>query len=95
MPETGTQTLDAFEAADARLGASLAQKRRSDEMFGQRVITAQEHETSALDYANAQAAVIRARANSDIAKQKLEDATVRPHGAGHQCSEMPIGPIAR
>lgn len=69
-------------AADARLAASLAQKRRSDEMFGQRVITAQEHETSALDYANAQAAVIRAHANSDIARQKLEDATVTAPVAG-------------
>jgi HlyD family secretion protein len=63
-------------AADARLQVSDAQKKRSDEMFKQRVITAQEHETAALDYANAQAAVIRARASTDIAKQRLEDATV-------------------
>jgi HlyD family secretion protein len=63
-------------AAEARLSVSEAQKKRSDEMFRQRVITAQEHETAALDYANAQAAVIRARANTDLAKQRLEDATV-------------------
>jgi HlyD family secretion protein len=63
-------------AAEARLQVSDAQKKRSDEMFKQRVITAQEHETAALDYANAQAAVIRARANTDLAKQRLEDATV-------------------
>jgi HlyD family secretion protein len=63
-------------AAEARLQVSDAQKKRSDEMFKQRVITAQEHETAALDYANAQAAVIRARASTDLAKQRLEDATV-------------------
>jgi HlyD family secretion protein len=69
-------------AAEARLSVSDAQKKRSDEMFRQRVITAQEHETAALDYANAQAAVIRARASSDIAKQRLEDATVTSPVAG-------------
>ena len=69
-------------AAEARLEVSSAQKRRSDEMFKQRVITAQEHETAALDYANAQAAVIRARANLDLAQQRLEDATVTAPVAG-------------
>ena len=69
-------------AAQARLEVSLAQKRRSDEMFKQRVITAQEHEAAALDYANAQAAVVRARANLDLAKQRLEDATVTAPVAG-------------
>jgi HlyD family secretion protein len=69
-------------AAEARLEVSLAQKRRADEMFKQRVITAQEHEAAVLDYANAQAAVVRARANSDIAKQRLEDATVTAPVAG-------------
>src|SRR5687767_7750085 len=70
------------KAAEARLQVSGAQKKRSDEMFKQRVITAQEHETAALDYANAQAAVIRARANTDLAKQRLEDATVTSPVAG-------------
>lgn len=63
-------------AAEARLQVAAAQKKRSDDMFAQRVITAQEHETAALDYANAQAAAVRARANTDIAQQRLEDATV-------------------
>ena len=69
-------------AAEAKLEVSLAQKKRSDEMFAARVITAQEHEAAALDYANAQASVVRARANLDIAKQKLEDATVTAPVAG-------------
>ena len=38
---------------------------------------AQENETARLDYANAQSAVIRARTSLDLAKQRLEDATVR------------------
>lgn len=69
-------------AAEARLEVAQAQKRRADEMFKQRVITAQEHEAAALDYANARAAVVRARANLDLAKQRLEDATVTAPVAG-------------
>ena len=71
-----------LEAANARLQVAVAQKRRSDDMFGQRVITAQEHETAALDYANAQAQMVRARASLDLAKQRLEDATVSAPVAG-------------
>ncbi|MGH7696499.1 MAG: efflux RND transporter periplasmic adaptor subunit, partial [Gemmatimonadaceae bacterium] len=65
-----------LDAAEARLKVTEAQKKRSDELFQQRIITAQEHETSQLDYANAQAAVVRARTTADIALQRLEDATV-------------------
>ena len=70
------------KAAEARLQVAAAQKRRADEMFKARVITAQEHETAALDYANAEAAVIRARANTDLAQQRLEDARVTAPVAG-------------
>ncbi len=66
-----------LNAAEARLQVSEAQKKRSDDLFQQRIITAQENETARLDYANAQAAVIRARTSLDLAKQRLEDATVR------------------
>lgn len=65
-----------LDAAEARLKVTEAQKKRSDELFQQRIITAQEHETSQLDFANAQAAVVRARTTADIALQRLEDATV-------------------
>lgn len=71
-----------LNAADARLQVSEAQKKRSDDLFRQRIITAQENETARLDYANAQAAVIRARTSLDLAKQRLEDATVRAPVAG-------------
>ncbi len=63
-------------AAEARLKVTDAQKKRSDELFQQRIITAQEHETSQLDFANAQADIVRARTMADIALQRLEDATV-------------------
>ncbi len=69
-------------AAEARLNVSQAQKKRSDEMFEQKVITAQEHETAALELANSNATVIRQRANLDLAKQRLEDATVQASVAG-------------
>ena len=71
-----------LNAAEARLQVSEAQKKRNDDLFGQRIITAQEHETSQLDFANAQAAVIRARTSLDLAQQRLDDATVRAPNGG-------------
>jgi HlyD family secretion protein len=71
------QTLADVRAAEAKLQVSEAQKKRSDDLFAARIITAQEHETAALDYANSQAQLVRARTNLDLAQQRLEDATVR------------------
>lgn len=71
------QTLADVRAAEAKLTVSEAQKKRSDDLFQGRIITAQEHETAAIDYANSQAALVRARTNLDLAQQRLEDATVR------------------
>ena len=76
------QALADVRAAEAKLQVSEAQKKRSDDLFQSRIITAQEHETAALDYANAQASVVRARTNLDLAQQRLEDATVRAPIAG-------------
>ncbi len=66
-----------FDAAEAKLTTSAAQKKRSDDLFKQRIITAQENETANLDYANAQAGMVRARTSLDLATQRLGDATVR------------------
>jgi len=71
------QSFADVRAAEAKLQVSEAQKKRSDDLFQGRIITAQEHETAALDYANSQAALVRARTNLDLAQQRLEDATVR------------------
>jgi HlyD family secretion protein len=66
-----------FEAAQAKLNTSTAQKKRSDDLFRQRIITAQENETANLDFANSQASFVRARTSLDLAQQRLGDATVR------------------
>ena len=69
-------------AAQASVTVARSQKERSDGLFAQRIITAQEHEQAALAFANAQAQVVRARTNLDLARQRLEDATVRAPVAG-------------
>jgi HlyD family secretion protein len=71
------QSMADVRAAEAKLQVSESQKKRTDELFKSRIITAQEQETSVLDFANAQAALVRARTNLDLAQQRLEDATVR------------------
>jgi HlyD family secretion protein len=71
------QSVADVRAAEAKLQVSESQKKRSDDLFKSRIITAQEQEASVLDYANAQAAVVRARTNLDLSQQRLEDATVR------------------
>ena len=71
------QTLADVQAAEAKLQVSESQKKRSDDLFEARIVTAQEHETAALDYANAKAQLVRAKTNLDLAQQRLEDATVR------------------
>jgi HlyD family secretion protein len=66
-----------LKAAEAKLTVSEAQKKRTEELHNQRIITSQELEAAQIDYANSQASVVRARTNLDLAKQRLEDATVR------------------
>jgi HlyD family secretion protein len=71
------QSLAAVRAAEARASVATQQKKRADDLFTQQIITAQEHESAALEFANAQAALVRARTDLDLAQQRLEDATVR------------------
>jgi HlyD family secretion protein len=63
-------------AAEARMTVSKAQKERNDKMFADKIITAQEYESSQLDYANSVAAEIRARSAVDLAEQRVEEARV-------------------
>ncbi len=63
-------------AARARRDVSQANKQRSDTLYAQRVITAQEHEATTLELANAQAALVRAEAALDQAEQRRQDVTV-------------------
>ncbi|MGZ8392646.1 MAG: efflux RND transporter periplasmic adaptor subunit [Gemmatimonadales bacterium] len=66
-----------LEVAQARLTNASSQKRRADELFKSQSITEQEHEQALLDYANANAEVIRARVSVDNAKDQLDDTNVR------------------
>jgi HlyD family secretion protein len=71
-----------LEAAEARSGVAKRQRGRSDELLAEQVITAAEHEQAVLDEANARSALVGARTNLDLAKQRLEDATIRAPLAG-------------
>ena len=64
-------------AASAKLEVAESDKKRNEEMYKARVITPQEYEKVAVDYENAKSGVVSAKANLDLAKQSLEDATVR------------------
>ena len=69
-------------AAQAKLEVAEADKKRNEEMYKARVITPQEYEKVAVDYENAKSGVVSAKANLDLAKQSLEDATVRAPSVG-------------
>jgi HlyD family secretion protein len=76
------QAQAALRAAKVSEQVALSQRKRSDQLFQESVITATEHETATLTYASASSALVRARTDLDIARQKLEDATVRAPTAG-------------
>jgi HlyD family secretion protein len=71
-----------LDAAQAKYDVTIQQKKRSDDMFAAKVITAQEHETAQLDLRNANTALVRARTSLDQAKQRVEDARVEAPSAG-------------
>jgi HlyD family secretion protein len=76
------QSQAALRAAQVSAEVGLAQRKRSDQLFAEGVITAEEHETATLTYESARSSLVRARTDLDIARQRLEDATVRAPVAG-------------
>ena len=70
------QTAAALSAARSKLEVSTAQKKRADDLFKSRIITATEHEAAELDFANARSQLVAATTSMDLSKQRLEDATV-------------------
>jgi HlyD family secretion protein len=76
------QAKASLDAAEAKLAVTESDKKRNEEMFKQRVITPQEYEQIAVNYETAKSNVVSARANLDIAKQALEDATVKAPAEG-------------
>ena len=71
------QALAAQRAAQAKSDVSAAQLRRADELYAKQVITAVEREAASLDFANADAALVKANMDVDTARQRRADATVR------------------
>ena len=65
-----------LDAAEKKLQVSEVQKKRSDDLFAAKIITAQENEAAQLDWANSQSSIVRSRAALDLAQQRLDDARV-------------------
>ncbi len=72
----------ALQAAQANVTITAAAKARAEMLYSREAMTAADHESAVLGAANAAAAVARARADLVIAKQSLDDATVRAPSAG-------------
>jgi HlyD family secretion protein len=66
-----------LEVAEARLEIAEAQLQRSEELLAAEVITEQEHEGRALEFANARAQLVRAQTNLELAELRLSDVTIR------------------
>ena len=64
-------------ASVAAMSNAALQKKRADDMLAQRVITPAEHDSVAVAFVRAQSVVAENRATLDLARQRLEDATVR------------------
>ncbi len=65
-----------LNSAKATIEVAQAAKKRADELFKARIITTPEYETAQLALTQAQGQIVRATTNLDLAKQRLEDATV-------------------
>src|SRR5690242_19804505 len=79
-PRNVQSTFDGAVADDVASVAAMRnaqlQKKRAEDMLAQHVITPAEHDSVAAQYVAAVSAVAEDRANLDIARQALEDATV-------------------
>ncbi len=71
-----------LEVARSRVDISKAQLERSDELLKSGVITQQEYDNARLDYANAQASLVKAKTNFELAQLQLGDVTIRAPMAG-------------
>src|SRR2546421_5159547 len=68
--------------AQAQLANAKAQQARSDTLFKAQAITQTEYDQSKLDYANANAAVIRAQSDLENARDRMTDTKLRAPLAG-------------
>lgn len=65
-----------LKSAQASIAVAEAAKKRADDLYKSRIITLPEYESAQLTLTQAQGAIVRATTNLDLAKQRLEDATV-------------------
>lgn len=66
-----------LQVSQARMEMAAAQLERSNQLLAANVITQQEHENARLDHTNAQAELIRAQTNFDLAQLQLNDVSIR------------------
>jgi len=71
-----------LQVAQAQLGNAKAQLARSDTLFKAQAITQTEYDQARLDYANANASVIRAESDLENARDRMTDTKVRAPLAG-------------
>src|SRR5438874_4662374 len=71
-----------LQVAQAQLSNAKAQLARSDTLFKAQAITQTEYDGAKLDYANANAAVIRAQSDLDNARNRMNDTKLRAPLAG-------------
>lgn len=71
-----------LNVAQARVEISTAQLERSRLLLESGVITEQEHESANLDFANAQANLVKATTSKELAELRLSDVTIRAPMAG-------------
>jgi len=76
------QSLAAEKAAEADVQVTAAQKQRADELLSREAMTAVDHDAAVLAAANALASLARAKSDLEIARQALNDATVRAPSSG-------------
>ncbi len=71
-----------LQVAVARMAIAVAQLERSNELMEAGVITAEENEAKNLEFANAQASLVKAQTNLELAELRLSDVTIRAPSAG-------------
>ena len=75
------QAVAALNAAKANLQVTKAALDRAEELYKERALTAPDHESAVVAYANAQSAVATAQTNLEVAEVDLADVTIRaPQG---------------
>jgi HlyD family secretion protein len=83
-----------LEVARAQLGNATSQLGRSDTLFKSQAITQTEFDGARLDYANANAAVIRARSDLENARDRMNDTKLRaPLGGTIIAKNVELGTV--